>query len=43
MVTDTYNVQTRAQAKAQANTPEAVDTQPKYRKLPLTVTKYQAK
>ena len=28
MVTDTYNVQTRAQAKAQANTPTAVDTQP---------------
>ena len=28
MVTDTYNVQTRAQAKAQANAPTAVDTQP---------------
>ena len=28
MVMDTYNVQTRAQAKAQANTPTAVDTQP---------------
>ena len=26
MVTDTYNVQTRAQAKAQANAPTAVDT-----------------
>ena len=28
MVTDTYNVQMRAQAKAQANAPTAVDTQP---------------
>ena len=28
MVADTYNVQTRAQAKAQANTPTAVDPQP---------------
>ena len=27
MVTDTYNMQTRAQAKAQANAPTAVDTQ----------------
>ena len=27
MVTDTYNVQTRAQAKAQASAPTAVDTQ----------------
>ena len=43
MVTDTYNVQTRAQAKAQANAPAAVDTQPKHRKLHPTVTKYQAK
>ena len=33
MVTDTYNVQTRAQAKAQANAPTAVETQPKHRKL----------
>ena len=28
MVTDTYKVQMRAQAKAQANAPTAVDTQP---------------
>ena len=33
MVTDTYNVQTRAQTKAQANTPTAVDTQPKTQKV----------
>ena len=28
MVTDTYNIQTRTQAKAQANAPTVVDTQP---------------
>ena len=28
MVMDTYKVQTRAQAKVQANTPTVVDTQP---------------
>ena len=33
LVTDTYNVQTRAQAKAQANAPTAVDTQPKTQKI----------
>ena len=29
MVMDTYNVQMRAQAKAQANAPTTVDAQPK--------------
>ena len=33
MVTDTYNVQTRAQAKAQANAPTAVDSQSKTQKI----------
>ena len=33
MVTDTYNVQTRDQAKAQANAPTAVHTQPKTQKI----------
>ena len=43
MVMDTYNVQTRAQAKAQANAPQQWTPSQKYRKLPPTVTKYQAK
>ena len=33
MVMDTYNVQMRAQAKAQANAPTAVDSQPKTQKI----------
>ena len=33
MVMDTYNMHTRAQAKAQANAPIAVDTQPKTQKV----------
>ena len=33
LTTDTYNVQTRAQAKAQANTPTMPNAQPRSRKL----------
>ena len=43
MLTDTYKVQTRAQAKAQANAPTAVDTQPIAQKATPKVTNYQAK
>ena len=39
LTTDTYNVQTRAQAKAQANTPTVPDTQLKKQKITPEVTR----
>ena len=39
LTTDTYNVQTRAHAKAQANTPTVPDTQPKKQKITPDVTR----
>ena len=43
MVTDTYKVQMRAQAKAQANAPTVVDTQPVVQKATPTVDKLPIK
>ena len=37
MITDTYNVQTRAQANAQANAPTILDTQPVMQKVTAEV------
>ena len=39
LTTDTYNVQTRAQAKAQANTPTMPNAQPKKQKITLKVAR----
>ena len=39
MTMDTYNMQTRAQAKAQANAPTVLDTQPKMQKVTPKVAK----
>ena len=39
LTTDTYNVQTRAQAKAQANTPTMPNAQPKKQKVTPEVTR----
>ena len=39
LTTDTYNMQTRAQAKAQANTPTMPNTQPKKQKVSPKVTR----
>ena len=39
LTTDTYNMQTRAQAKAQANTPTISNAQPKKQKVTLKVTR----
>ena len=39
LTTDTYNVQTRAQVKTQANTPTVPDTQPKKQKITPKVTR----
>ena len=43
MMTDTYNVQTRAQAKAQANAPTVLDTQPTMQKVIPEVAKLPTK
>ena len=43
LTTDTYNVQTRVQAKAQANTPTVPDTQPKKQKITPNFTKLPIK
>ena len=43
MIMDTYKVQVRAEAKAQANTSTAMDTQPIAQKATPKVTNYQAK
>ena len=43
MVTDTYNVQMRPQAKAQANASTAVDTQPITQKITPNSEKYQVR
>ena len=39
LTTETYNVQTRAQGKAQANTPTVPNTQPKKQKITPEVTR----
>ena len=43
MITDTYNVQTRAQAKAQANVPPVLDAQPIMQKITPEVAKLPTK
>ena len=43
MTTDTYSVQTRAQAKAQANAPTILNTQPKMQKVTPKVAKLPIK
>ena len=43
IVSDTYKVQTRAQAKAQANTPTVVDTQPAAQKASPKIVKFPIK
>ena len=43
LTTDIYNVQTRAQAKAQANAPTALDTQPKMQKVTPEVARLPIK
>ena len=43
MITDTYNVETRAQAKAQANAPTVLDTQPVMQKVTPKVAKLPIK